>query len=81
MRLQNRSNNHSAMRETLHELANSLASARIWLVVLGNAPPLENHAASAEALAKVHRLIGDAEESCLRLGQLIPRVHRGRKKK
>ena len=60
------------MRETLHALSNSLASARMWLAVLGSAPLDDREATLAEAIAKLNVAVGGAEESCHRLRRLLP---------
>ena len=60
-----------AMRETLHTLTNALAAARMWLVVLDNAPPAEREKTLPDVLAKLHRIVGDAEEACHVLRALL----------
>jgi hypothetical protein len=59
-------------RETLHELTNTLAAARMWLVVLQTATSAERAAILDETLAKLDRLVGEGEESCHLLRQLTP---------
>jgi hypothetical protein len=62
-------------RDTLHTLSNVLASARVWLVVATNTPPEQRErreAVLADALSKLHEAIGDAEECCHRLHELVP---------
>jgi hypothetical protein len=61
-------------RELIHQLANSLGSARLWLVVLGNVSAQDRDAVIADSLAMLHRSIGDAEAACQSLMQLIPRL-------
>jgi len=62
----------ASARETLHDLANALAAARTWLVVLGNSSPREREANLGELLARLNRTIGDAEESCRKLREMLP---------
>jgi hypothetical protein len=59
------------VREALHELTNTLAAARMWLLVLRNAEPATLEAVLADSLPRLDRSIGDAEESCERLRQLL----------
>jgi hypothetical protein len=60
-------------RETLHVLANSLGTVRVWLAVLENTPPRERAAIMDEALAKLNHALGGAENACQRLRDLRPK--------
>lgn len=67
-----------ATRETLHALTNSLAAARMWLVVFDNTPREQRGARLDELLAKLNQAVGDAEVAahCLRELLLAPAKRR-----
>jgi hypothetical protein len=58
-------------RETIHALTNALAAARMWLVVLENASPAEREKILPDLLDKLNRSVGDAEEACHELRELV----------
>jgi hypothetical protein len=61
--------------ETLHELANSLAAMRLLLSQLDRTPAAKRDAILPEVLAKLSRIVGEAEGSCDRLRELAALRH------
>ena len=67
-----RTTDGSDTRELLHWLANTLASTRMWLEVLGTTPLAELATTRADIVARLNRSIGEAEECCHQLRELLP---------
>jgi hypothetical protein len=70
--------NAATARETLHELLNALAAARMWLVSLENAP--QPPPALADSVQRLGLCLGNAEECCERLRHLLPEAARPRRR-
>ena len=71
MRSAARSKDAGPVRETLHQLNNAVASARVWLTVLTNTPPAERAAALPDAIERLNRAFAEAEQSCHQLRALL----------
>jgi hypothetical protein len=68
----------STAGDTLHDLANALASARMWLTVATHAPPTAREGLVADALVKLRAAIDDAQGQCHRLREAMLREPRPR---
>jgi hypothetical protein len=70
----------ASARETVHELLNALAAARMWLTILDGAQPTKRPAQVADALARLGASIDNADDCCQRLRQILPTASPRRRK-